>query len=249
MNSKPTSPEKKAKPQRPLADPEKIKNRMKFQPSFGRTRSRPLTGKQKELMKTYFPKVSITAEAVGSQEFKARVAGKKLFLEIGFGVGEHLVHVAKTNPNDIIIGCEVYQNSFGVTLQRSFNEGLYNVMFFQHDSRLLMDALPEGSVDRLFILFPDPWPKNRQQKRRIINQQTIGLAHKILKTGGVIRVATDDIGYFESVLELFAGDSRFKKVTDANKYKIVPDDHVETKYHKKALKEGRQPGFVEFLKL
>ncbi len=228
--------------------PEKVALRKKYPPTYGRRKARSLNEAQQKLMEGFFPEHRVSPDKNDIEKFVKESSGKKVFLEIGFGGGEHLVHQAKENPSALLIGCELYINSFVVALQSAKKDGLENIRFYNNDSRYLMEHLPTGSIDRAFILFPDPWPKQRQFKRRIVNKQTLDMLHRLLKTGGVIRLATDIDSYFEQMQEVFANDKRYKLLTAEKDFAKIPADHIETKYQAKAVAEGRVSRFLEYVK-
>lgn len=227
---------------------EKIALRKKYPPTYGRKKSRSLSPTQQKLLETYFDPNIISPEKADIERFKKESKGKKVILEIGFGGGEHLVYQAMENPDALLIGCEVYLNSFVVCLQSAHKENLSNIRFYNNDSRYLLEHLPPKSIDKVFILFPDPWPKKKQFKRRIVNQQLLDMLHPLLKDKAVIRLGTDIDSYFESMLEVFSSDKRFKLQTAKKDFAKVPKDHILTKYQAKALEAGRIPRFIEYVK-
>ena len=226
--------------------PEKIELRKKFPPTYGRRSARSLTEMQSHLLKNLYPQIKIEAEKSSIDKLMKESKGKKIFFEIGFGDGEHLVHVAKNNPDAIVIGSEVYKNSFVVCLQKIHKENIQNIRLLFDDSRFLLEKLPPQSLDKVYILFPDPWPKRKQFKRRIVNKQTLGLIHPLMRSKGVIRLGTDIDSYFDQMISVFAEDKRFKLVTKEKDFAKIPDGHTETRYQQKAIREGRLPRFLEY---
>jgi tRNA (guanine-N7-)-methyltransferase len=226
--------------------PEKLELRRKYPPTYGRRKSRSLTDSQKKMMQEYFSQYSTGTDASDIEKFKKESKNKKVLLEIGFGDGEHLVHQALLNPDALLIGCEIYLNSFVVALQKAKKENVGNIRFFNNDSRYLLERLPAGSLDRVFILFPDPWPKKKQFKRRIVNAQLLDMLYPLLRNNGVIRLATDIDSYFEHMTSIFSADKRFVRHGKAKDIS-VPDDHIATRYQLKALREGRNPRFLEYV--
>jgi len=222
-----------------------IEIKKKYLPSYGRTKSRSLTAKHKELLNELFPKIQISEDKEFLKSFFKKHKGKEIHFEIGFGVGENIVNLALHNPDIIYIGCEVYVNSFAVCLQKIAAAKLENVFLYNKDTRILFENLPNESLDKVYILFPDPWPKNKQMKRRIVNQQLLDILSKKLKAKGFIRFATDIDSYFEQVIELIAEQKKFKLATKEPDFYRIPSDHVLTKYQQKAINEGRKSRFIE----
>ena len=168
--------------------------------------------------------------------------GKEAWLEIGFGGGEHLAHQAKSNPNVFHVGFEPFINGTAKLLREVESLGLTNVAVHNGDARDVIANLPNNSIARVFILFPDPWPKLRHHKRRIIQDNIIKMLAKVIKPGGILRIATDHAEYGEWILEKFAHHGSFKLALKSYK---APADHIETKYQKKGL-AGNNPIFLEF---
>jgi release factor glutamine methyltransferase len=224
-----------------------IEIKKKYLPSYGRTKSRSLTLKHKELLNNLFPKIQIHEDKEFLNKFFKDNKGKNIQLEIGFGVGENIVNLALHNPEIIYIGCEVYVNSFAVCLQKIAAAKLENIFLYNKDTRILLENLPDKSLDKVYILFPDPWPKNKQMKRRIFNQQLLDILAEKLKPNGMIRFATDIDSYFEQVIDLIFKQKKFKLVTKESDFYRIPTDHVLTKYQNKAIKEGRKSRFIEIV--
>ncbi len=228
---------------------EKIALRKKYPVTYGRRKSRSLNENQQQLMKDFHPQVGLFLEGDSIKKYIRDTKNKKQFLEIGFGDGEHLLHIAKNDEDASLIGCEVFKNSFVVCLQKLYKEKRQNVRLFLDDSRYLLEKFPEEFLDKVFILFPDPWPKQKQFKRRIVNQQTLDIIYPLMKTKATVRLATDIDSYFTQMLAVFEKDNRFKLVTKEKDFPVAPKDHITTKYHQKAIDEGRVPRFVEYMKL
>jgi tRNA (guanine-N(7)-)-methyltransferase len=239
MNSKLISSEEKDN---------KINQRKKFIPSYGRKKSRSLNLLQKKAMTQIFPKIAIEASDEYIKDFVSKNKSKKINLEIGFGGGEHLLYQAKNNPNSIFIGSEVYINSFANLVYKIYKEKIDNIYLFNQDVRILLEKFPENFIDKIYILFPDPWPKQKQFKRRIVNLQTLELIYNPLKKGGVIRLATDIDSYFTQMLDVFNKYKKFSLITDEVDFTKQPSDHIITKYQNKAIEENRVSRFIEFQK-
>ena len=165
------------------------------------------------------------------------------WLEIGFGAGEHLAWQAMQNPQTLMIGCEVYRNGVAVLLSQIEREKIANIRLWPEDARDLMDRLPDRSIDRAFLLFPDPWPKSRHAERRFIGPANLGSLARILVPGAEFRVASDDPTYLDWVREHLPAHPAFELVPGGGER---PADWPATRYEHKALRQGRQPGYFRF---
>ncbi len=170
-----------------------------------------------------------------------------LWLEIGFGGGEHLLHQAIANPDINLIGCEPFINGVAVLVPRISETQVGNIRIHPGDARDLLDILPVGSVAKAFLLYPDPWPKTRHHKRRFVNAEFINPLAKTMKSGGEFRVATDIPDYVRHTLEYFAARSDFKRLP-AELHQPWPD-WQGTRYEAKALQAGRKPHYLTFTRL
>lgn len=221
-------------PRKPLMDDNLMR-------SFGRVHGRKLRPEQQRVVDELLPKVCVDIDNLDELS-----AEKELWLEIGFGDGAHVAGVAKKNPDISIIGCEPFLNGVARLLKSIEEDGLNNIKVLNGDGRILMDKMPEGIVSKVFILFPDPWPKAKHHKKRIVNNYTLDLVAKVLKSGGILEVATDHDDYSVSIAEILEMRSDFK---DSGHERSKPfDGWVETKYQKKAKREGRDSVFFQFVK-
>src|SRR5690606_3168564 len=150
--------------------------------TFGRIKSRPIKPRQAALVETLLPKIAFDPQEAPTP---------RTWLEIGFGGGEHLAEQAARHPDVRLIGAEPFLNGVASALRHVEERGLTNVRLHQGDAREVLAALPDASVDRVFILFPDPWPKARHHKRRLVQPQTVEEIARVLKPGGALRFATD----------------------------------------------------------
>ena len=212
--------------------------------SFGRIKSRKLKPQQATLFDTPLPTIEATDERVAT----ALASGRELWLEIGFGGGEHLAAQAARNPDVILIGCEPFLNGVGSALRHIEDGGLKNVLILPGDARPLLDKLPEASLSRIFILFADPWPKARHNKRRFIQPETITAFARALKPGGTVRFATDWADYADWALERFLADPDFNWPTQSQAdWNTPPVDHITTRYETKGLGDCK-PVFFDFVR-
>ena len=173
-----------------------------------------------------------------------------VWLEIGFGNGEHLAAQAAANPGVGIIGCEPYVAGVARLLASLDRHGVDNVRILMDDAGLLLPALPPASIDRAFLLFPDPWPKTRHHKRRFVSADNVGAMARILKDGAKWRLATDDMSYCRWMLGHLYGNPDFAwQARTASDWRHRPADWPETRYERKALAQGRQCVYLRYRRL
>jgi tRNA (guanine-N7-)-methyltransferase len=220
---------------------------------YGRRRGRPLRTGQRDRVEELLPRLRIelpTSDEGGAildpaSLFPHRPAA--LWLEIGFGGGEHLAAQAAAHPGIGFIGCEVFENGIAKLLVEVERRGLENVRIFPDDARLLLAALPPASLDRVFVLFPDPWPKLRHQKRRLVSAATLDMLAGLMRDGGELRLATDDVDYLRWMLERAAAHPGFEWLARcADDWRRRPEDWPPTRYEAKAIAAGRVPTFMRF---
>jgi tRNA (guanine-N7-)-methyltransferase len=172
---------------------------------------------------------------------------ERLWLEIGFGAGEHLAAQAAAHPEVGLIGCEPYLAGVARLLATTEREGLDNLRVVVDDARLLLRALPDACLERVFVLFPDPWPKTRHHKRRIVNPGTVAELARVLAPGGELRLATDDTGYARAMLLALA--TRPELVWQAERpadWRARPIGWPATRYERKALAAGRGCTYLRY---
>lgn len=220
----------------------------KYLQSFGRRHGHKLHASRSRLMQTLLPQLLVSlpeGDINPASLFDGRQA--PLWFEIGFGGGEHLAEQARRNRNVNFIGCEPYINGVASLLALVEEHSLTNIRLFDGDARLLMEKLPDNSIERLFVLFPDPWPKARHHKRRIISTTSLELFYSKISPGGILRIATDHVDYGTWILEQTIASNRF--IWEANTqadWQDAPADWVKTRYQAKAEDEGRLPLFLDF---
>ena len=176
-------------------------------------------------------------------DLASRFGGRPVWLEVGFGGGEHLVHQARANPKVGIIGAEPYINGVAMLLGKLRGSALDNVAVHAGDARDLLDVLPEGSITRAFLLYPDPWPKARHHRRRFVTQEHLYPLARALAPGAIFRVATDIEDYVRQTLEEVPGDHFEDLTSDIHS---PWSDWLSTRYEQKALREGRVPHYLTF---
>ena len=172
--------------------------------------------------------------------------GKPVWLEIGFGGGEHLVHQAQANPGIGIIGAEPYINGVAMLLGKIRRAGVANLAIHPGDARDLFDVLPDASVERAFLLYPDPWPKKRHHRRRFVTPEHLSPLARVLKPGAMFRVATDIPDYVRQTLEEVPKAGFEWLAENPGDWRDPWKDWLPTRYEKKALREGRTPHYLTF---
>lgn len=218
---------------------------------YGRTHGKGLRDSQKRYLSDL---ADLRLDAVDWEEnperqpldVQALFDGHPVWLEIGFGSGEHMIHQATNNPGVGIIGAEPYLNGVATALGKRRETGVQNVRFHAGDARDLMDVLPEHSVEKAFLLYPDPWPKARHHRRRFVTQEHLAPLHKALKEGAEFRVATDIPDYVRHALEEVPKAGFAWMAEHANDWRTPWDDWFSTRYEQKALREGRVPHYLTF---
>lgn len=176
-------------------------------------------------------------------------APRAVWLEIGFGGGEHLAWQARNNPDTAFIGCEPFVNGVASLLRHLDGVEGDRVRIHPDDARDVLDVLAPGSVERIFVLHADPWPKRRHHYRRIIQHETVARFYELLSPGGILRLATDDPGYLVWSLARVTAHPDFRWTgTSLADFTERRDDWPETRYEAKARREGRVPVYMEFRK-
>ncbi len=172
------------------------------------------------------------------------------WLEIGFGGGEHLLWQARARPDVVMIGCEPFEDGVIKVLSAVANERLTNIKVHMGDARDLLRVLPPGSISRAFILFPDPWPKRKHRKRRLINPLTLDLLAQALRSGAELRIGTDIGDYARTILEAASHEARFAwQAESPSGWRQRPDDWPATRYEEKAADAGRRRYYLRFLRI
>ena len=170
---------------------------------------------------------------------------RALWLEIGFGGGEHLAALAAAHPDVGFLGVEPFINGVAKLLRAVEAGPLANVRILKDDARLLLEVLPAASLERAYVLFPDPWPKLRHHKRRIVNGRTLADLARVVRPGGELRLATDDADYARWMLAAVLAEPRFVWTAErARDWREPPPDWAPTRYEGKARRAGRPPVFL-----
>lgn len=173
----------------------------------------------------------------------------QLMLEIGFGGGEHLAAMAKAHPETGYFGVEPFLNGVAKLLAAIEADGLTNIRALRGDARNVLAALPDASLDRVYLLYPDPWPKRRQRKRRIVDDAFLAEVARVLKPCCELRFATDIDDYAGWTLARIAQQDKLVWLAQtADDWRQPWPEWHRTRYEEKALREGRVPGYFRFVK-
>ena len=212
---------------------------------FGRRSGKALRRTALGLIDTVLPRLAIAVPAAGTVLDPAALFAdpvRAVWLEVGFGGGEHLADLAEAHPDVGLIGCEVFKNGIASLLGHVQARGLANVRVFPEDARLLLPGLPEARLERAFVLFPDPWPKTRHSERRFICAENLDALARALVDGGQLRVASDDPVYVDWAGRQLDAHPEFEKVLATTDRTQVPADWPATRYEQKCI-TGRPPTF------
>jgi tRNA (guanine-N7-)-methyltransferase len=216
---------------------------------YGRSRGKTLRTGQQRLLAEALPIFSITPEALAAGGAFA-APPREIWLEIGFGSGEHLSEQAKANPHVGVVGCEPFLNGVAAALAGLERERLANVRLRRGDARALVEAAPDGFFSRVFILYPDPWPKRRHRKRRVIAADMIEALARVMRRGGELRFATDVDDYAGWTLKRFLASPHFRWTANrADDWRRPWPEWRTTRYEAKARKEGRGSVYLTFARL
>lgn len=209
--------------------------------SFGRQKARKLSPRQARLQKEVLRQVRFTT--LDGQQTET-------WLEIGFGGGEHLVWQARQNPDVLLIGCEPFEDGVIKVLSAIEDHSLKNVRLHPDDARPLLRSLPPASIARAFVLFPDPWPKKRHVKRRLVAKPLLDELVRVLSPGAELRLGTDIGDYARTMLIALQACPQFHwTATGPSDWQVRPDDWPETRYEAKAHREGRRPYFFRLTRI
>lgn len=179
-------------------------------------------------------------------DLEALFGGREVWLEVGFGGGEHMVHQAALHPEAGIIGCEPFINGVAMLLGKIRKAGVENLAVHPGDVRDLFDVLPEASISRAFLLYPDPWPKKRHHRRRFVMPEYLEPLARVMKPGAIFRVATDIPDYVRQTLEQVPRHGFEWLAKCPADWREPWGDWISTRYEQKALREGRVPHYLTF---
>ncbi len=229
---------------------------------YGRRVGRPLREGRKRLLAELLPRVQVDLAGVAPGSLDPRtlfapapvfadalppVPVRAVWLEVGFGGGEHLCAQARAHPEIGLIGCEPFLNGVGAALQQIEAGRIGNIRLHADDARAVLDALAEASLDRVFVLFPDPWPKARHAKRRFVSRENLDALAGVMEDGAELRIASDDMGYIRWALAVALAHPAFVWCAErAADWRDRPPDQPATRYEEKARAKGIVPVFLTF---
>jgi tRNA (guanine-N7-)-methyltransferase len=215
---------------------------------YGRRKGPKLRGAQAALLETLLPKLTLHLDPGADPRRYFAGAVDDVWLEIGFGAGEHLHELARANPNVGLIGAEPFINGVAKLLAKLAPGEGDNIRIHMNDARDILDALPDASLGRVMILFPDPWPKTRHAKRRFIQMETLDVIARVTKPGGELRFATDDPIYLAWALERLCAHASFTwTATKAEDWRTRHESWPQTRYEAKAIRGV--PSYFTFVRV
>lgn len=179
-------------------------------------------------------------------DLAARFGDRPIWLEVGFGAGEHMHHMAGLYPGVGFIGCEPYLNGVAMLLGKLRRDPRPNLAVHAGDARDLFDVLPEASLSKAFLLYPDPWPKARHHRRRFVTPEHLEPLHRCVKAGAAFRVATDIPDYVRQTMEEVPRAGFEWLAERPEDWRNPWEDWLSTRYEQKALREGRVPHYMTF---
>lgn len=216
---------------------------------YGRIHGKTLRASQKDYLANDLGPLTLRGVTPDDNPARASLdpglwAGRPLWLEIGFGGGEHLVHMAARYPDVFLIGAEPFVNGIAMLLGKVRAAAVSNLSLHPGDVRDLFDVLPPGVVQKAFLNYPDPWPKARHHRRRFVTPEYLGALSRVCAPGAEFRVATDIPDYVRQTLEEVppAGFDLVHQAGPGGAW----DDWFSTRYEQKALREGRAPHYLTF---
>ena len=211
----------------------------------GRRLGKPLRVNHRKLVNELLPDLRLADPTCPAASFEGPLDG--IWLEIGFGGGEHLVAQARANPGIGFIGAEPFINGIAKVLSVIEREKLPNIRLHDDDARPLLDALPDGSIDRIYLLFADPWPKKRHNKRRFVTPENLDRLTRVLKDGAELRFASDHTEYVTWALERLGVHPELEWLARRPAdWRMPPADWVPTRYQEKAEARGEVCTFLQF---
>ena len=218
---------------------------------FGRRKAKALSTAQQKLLDELLPKLKFDVNTPCLKNLQDAFPNKpeKIVLESGFGGGEHLIHQARTNPDTGFIGVEPFVNSMAKALTAIDEHNIQNIRLYEEDATELLDWLPEACLDRIDLLYPDPWPKKKHWKRRFVSQKNLTRFSRVLKNGGIFHFASDIDTYVNWTLNHCDKHPEFSWLAQcADDWRKPYENWTRTRYEAKAIREERTPCYLRFAK-
>ena len=221
---------------------------------YGRRHGKALRDSQRRLLAEDLPRLlpgPVEREANPERrplDLAAAFGNRPVWLEIGFGGGEHMVHQAQANPGVGLLGCEPFVNGVAICLGKIREAGVENLRIHPGDVRDLLDVLPPASLARAFLLYPDPWPKAKHHRRRAVTPEYLVPLARAMAPAAALRIATDIPDYVRQALEEVPKAGFRWTAERAEDWRAPWADWAPTRYERKALREGRRPHYLTFLR-
>jgi tRNA (guanine-N7-)-methyltransferase len=217
---------------------------------YGRSKGKALRKRQSELLAHLLPKLACDLKApLASTGALFGSEQRENWLEIGFGGGEHLAELAKSRPDVGFIGCEPFVNGMAKLLAKIDQTRLTNIRLHLGDALEAIAWLPDASLDRVYLLYPDPWPKRRHRKRRFVSHENLSQLARVMNRGAELRFATDIDDYAGWTLaRIRERDDFLWKAAAAADWLIPWEGWTQTKYESKAMAAGRRPVYLTFVR-
>jgi tRNA (guanine-N7-)-methyltransferase len=219
---------------------------------FGRRRGKPLSPRRAGLLESELPKLAVDTGRTAPADLASVFPGspKRLRLEVGFGGGEHLIARAAREPDAGFIGVEPFVNGMAKAVAAIVDGGITNVRVFGGEASVLLDWIPSASLESIDLLYPDPWPKKRHWKRRFVSAENLDRMARVLKPDGALRFVSDIPSYVAWTLALVARREDFVWPAERAADWTTPfPGWPGTRYEQKALKAGRTPTYLRFLRV
>jgi len=214
---------------------------------YGRRKGPSLSRLRNNLINKLLPEVLINLDTPSLINPPLLFNNNNVWLEIGFGAGEHLAFQAETHPDTGFIGCEPYINGVAKLLSEINQKSLQNIRLYNDDARLLLEKLSPNSIDKVFVLFSDPWPKKRHNRRRFINIENLNSLSRVMKDRAHLRFSTDNMNFARWSLDMFYHHPDFVwLVNGPEDWRDNYCDSVPTRYEKKAISSGQKCVYLTF---
>ena len=215
---------------------------------FGRRKGKRLRPTHDRLIQDLLPRLRVRPGEAPASQFPQ--PGSQTWLEIGFGGGEHLAAQARAHPEINFVGCEPFVNGMAKLLAAVEHDGLDNIRIWDEDVTDLLPTLPDACLDRVYILYPDPWPKRRQRKRRLVSDETLRELARVMRSGAELRFASDIDNYIGWVLARALRSVEFRWTAERpDDWRMPYEGWPGTRYEAKAFREGRVPSYLTFARV